>query len=88
MGAENVSLSLRHLPIILIAIGALKTMLVSFLHALSIFFRNIIAGLGVREEEGVVSFASGMGLGLDEGIEVPERGLDIPLRGHFIETHL
>jgi hypothetical protein len=39
------------------------------------------------DEEGVVGVAGGVGLGLEEGIEIPEGGLNPLVGGHFLEAH-
>lgn len=63
-------------------------MLVSVLHTLGVVLRDAVAGLWVTEEEGIMGFSSGVRLRLEKSIEVPERGFDIPLGGHLVETHL
>jgi hypothetical protein len=61
---------------------------VSLLNLLHVLFRDIIAGNWVLEEESVVHITSGVRLGLEEGVKVPETTLNELVSGHLIETHL
>lgn len=58
------------------------------LYTLHVFFRYIIAGDWILEEEGVVHVSSWVGLGLEERIKVPEPTLHESVSGHLVESHL
>ena len=88
MCPQYISLSLSHLPVVLVADGAFEAVLVRVFDARGVVLGDLVAALGVGEEEGVVGFAGGVGLGLEEGVEVPEGGLHISLGRHFVESHL
>ncbi len=56
-----------------------------FFNTLDIVHGHPITCRRVRKEKGVVGIAGWMLLGLEEGVKVPERGLDVLVCGHFRE---
>mmetsp|Transcript_67126 Transcript_67126/g.187827 ORF Transcript_67126/g.187827 Transcript_67126/m.187827 type:complete len:375 (-) Transcript_67126:32-1156(-) len=85
--AENVLPRLVLAPVVPPAGGAPATLLVHLLHRLEVVRRQVL-GLGRGlDEEGVVGVASGVLLGLEERVKIPEGALDPLVRGHLLEAH-
>ena len=63
-------------------------MLMSVLDCLTIPLWDTFAFMRVFYEEGIVHISGWVTLRLEQGIEVPERALNISVSWHFIESHL
>lgn len=88
MRSQNVLFCLGHGPIVVVPKRARQPILVRVLDAGRIICRHAVALGRLAEEERVVGLAGGVALRLEEGVEVPERGLHESLGGHFAEAHL
>ena len=76
------------LPVVLVTLGAESTGLVNFLDSLGVAVWRTLAVSWILKEESIVGISSRVRLGLEKRIEVPERGLDVPISWHLSETHL
>ena len=88
VSSQQILLSLFMLPLILVALGTKTTSLMNLLDFLGVVSGSILAVSRILQEESVMCISSRVRLRLEEGIEVPERALDVPISWHFLETHL
>ena len=88
MSTEQVLSRLILLPVIIVADRAKSTLSVDFLNLLHVLRWERERLCWVFNEESVMHISSGMTLGLEEGVKVPERALNIPISWHLLETHL
>lgn len=88
VSSQQILLGFLHVPVVLVPEGAVAAFLVDFLDALSELLREVLARDGVLQEEGVVHVSGGVALRLEQGVEVPEGALHVPVGGHLVEAHL
>ena len=72
MSSEKVFLGLSLVPLILVTKRAIAALFMNLLNFLAIAFGEIFAGARMLKEESVVHISSGMTLGLEKRIEIPE----------------
>ena len=87
MGTQKVLFCLVDIPLVLVTKGAEATFLMNFLNTLAILSGEVLALKGLLQEECIVHVTSGVTLRLEEGVEVPERALNILASWHLVETH-
>lgn len=88
MRSKNVFEGFLGLPLVVVPAASVASSLVHFLHPLEVFLVLHCGLFRVQDKEGVVGVSGGMGLWLEEGIEVPERAFHVAVSVHFLEAHL
>ncbi len=90
VSAQDVLARLALVPVALVASRPCVTsILVDIFDALDVvILGKRAADSGVTYVEGIVEIAGGVLLGLEQGIEVPERGLHPTVGRHFFKPHL
>ena len=88
MSPKDVLEGFLRLPLVVIPAASVASFLVHFLHLLEVFLVLNCGLLWMRDEEGIVGISSGMGLRLEEGVEVPEGAFHVTVSVHFLEAHL
>ncbi len=88
MSSQNVLLSLLFRPDAVVTSTPEPTCLVYLLCCLPECRVINFALARVRNEEGIVGVSSWVELWLEEGVEVPERTLNVPISLHLLESKL
>ena len=89
MGAKDVFVGLLILPLTVIALAAVPTTsFMSTFYPFQVLFIIYFSPLGVSHEECVMCVTCRMGLGLEQGIEIPEATFYIAVGLHLFESHL
>jgi len=87
VGSQDVLHGFLSTPARAVSERAFKTVLVSVTDALHVLLGNAVAHNGSLAEESVLEITSGMTLGLEKSIEVPERALNPTVGRHLVEAH-
>ena len=87
MSSQDVLHGLLARPARSIANTTRKALLVRLLDSLLVLFRHVIAVDGLLAEESILQVASGVRLGLEKCVEIPEGRLDPAISWHLIEAH-
>lgn len=88
MSSEEVFKGFLGLPLIVVATATKASLFMDVLDRFEVLFIVNSSLFWMRDKEGVMSISSWVGLGLEEGIEVPEGTLDVPVSFHLLEAHL
>ena len=87
MSSQDVLHGLLARPARSVANATWKALLVRLLDPLLVLFRHVIAVDGLLAEESILQVASGVRLGLEKCVEIPEGRLDPAISWHLIEAH-
>jgi hypothetical protein len=88
MSPKDVLEGFLWLPLIVVAEAAVSSLLMHVPNVLEVLLILHLCRVGVGDEEGVMGVTRGMGLRLEERVEVPEGALHVSVGLHLLEAHL